>query len=291
MSRTDRGGVEGTGRGPRASPPALPPPGEVGVPCPLCVRVPVPPPSLRCAPALDWGVVCVPPPHVPGAETPVCPPPRRRPPCPPPRVALALKYSGRRIWGTPQDRWCHPKATKAPRGGGIGVPLGTLSSSHQHAPHCTADFFGGGIIHPGTARRRDRTRDALRSSGRGGGGGLSLHPLPAHPSRLMGFRWSLGAEILKIVQLFLMSWEKSHLGPGAAGERAPVKGLHRGPGVYWGGNGARGTWGARAHICTAAAPSSTFTRSPGPRTCLCSPPKLGNPPELGTPRHQGSLWH
>lgn len=32
-------------------------------------------------------------------------------------------------------------------------------------------------------------------------------------ARLMGFRWSLGFEILKIVHLFLMSWEKSHLGP------------------------------------------------------------------------------
>lgn len=107
------------------------------------------------------------------------------------------------------------------------------------------------------------------------GGGLSLHPLPACLSRLMGFRWSLGSEILKIARLFLMSWEKSHLGPRTAGERAPVKGLHRGSGVYWGGNGARGSRGAGGHMCTAAASLARFSRGPRDPAHTCAAPQAG----------------
>lgn len=71
---------------------------------------------------------------------------------------------------------------------------------------------------------------------------------PPNPGRapLMGFRWSLGPEILKPQRLSLMSWEKSHLGPSPAGELGPVKGRHW---VYWGGNGVRGElWGQDPHL-------------------------------------------
>ena len=73
------------------------------------------------------------------------------------------------------------------------------------------------------------------------------HPSPPTPhvrALLMGFRWSLRAEMLKTERLFLMSWEKSHLGPARRGAR-PGQRTAPGSVLYGGGNGARGGSGAR----------------------------------------------
>lgn len=70
------------------------------------------------------------------------------------------------------------------------------------------------------------------------------HP-PGVRALLMGFRWSLRVEMLKTERLFLMSWEKSHLGPARRGAR-PGQRTATGLCALWGRKwGAGGRCGAR----------------------------------------------
>lgn len=102
-----------------------------------------------------------------------------------------------------------------------------------------------------------------------------LPPPPVCPTRLMGFRWSLGAEMTKIELLFLMSWEKSHLsqrGGGASpGQRTPL-GLRGLLGRKW---GAGEFGGLEPTSAPQQPPSLSFHEVPGTQhMCVC-PPQAG----------------
>lgn len=54
-------------------------------------------------------------------------------------------------------------------------------------------------------------------------------------------------------------------------------------GVYWGGNGAWGSWETGAHICTTAAPHAWLSRGPWDPAHACAASHAGNSPPRTTP--------
>lgn len=186
------------------------------------------------------------------------------PPCPPApvsprRVTLALNYSGRRI-RMPRGQHRTPSVTPRPpnSSGGTWGPPWHSELCPQPAP--PARLLLGGLYTPG--QRGEGTGPGM-PGGSGRGGGLSLHP-PARPARLMGFRWSLGSEIPKNPAAFPNELGKVTPRPARRGA-SPSQSLPRGSGLYWGGNGARGSRPG-ATSAPQQPPRSAFPRD-RPRTC------------------------
>lgn len=172
----------------------------------------------------------------------------------------------------PSVLWCWkgaaPRAVSlAPFCGSVirDIPVRPKPSSPPPGGHPSmwphSFIFRGAEPDPVPSRQRDVTGDTQRCGGRGTQRCLSPQPPPTqtspqapHPpgvrALLMGFRWSLRVEMLKTERLFLMSWEKSHLGPARRGARPGQRtatGLCALWGRKWGaggGCGARGPTGA-----------------------------------------------